>query len=62
MTYTLITIQAYELQTESGQLMNSTEINLIDDSPENALKRAKKLINKKHYRIAKITEFLDDKS
>ena len=57
--YTLIVVHGYELQTERGDLHNSTEISLIDDSPENALKRAKKLIKKKHYRIARITEFYD---
>ena len=57
--YMVVVVQAYELQTEQGQLLNSVEIALIDDSPDNALKRAKKLVKKAHYRIAKVTEFYD---
>ena len=57
--YTLIVVHAYELQTEQGQLHNSTEISLIEDDVEVALKRAKKLIKKKHYRVSRITEFYD---
>jgi hypothetical protein len=58
-TYLLFTVQGYELKTDTGSLLDSCEINLISTSAEDALKRAKGLIKKSNYRVAKITEFYD---
>jgi hypothetical protein len=55
-TQLIFIIQAYELRTDDGQLQDVTTIELIDKSYENALKRAKKLIKKKFYRLSNIIE------
>ena len=49
-------IQAYETQTDTGQLLDSVVIELIDKTPEGAIKRAKKLIKRKYYRVSDIIE------
>ena len=49
-------IQAYESATDTGQLTNVVQIELIDKSPEDALKRAKELIKKNYYRLSSIIE------
>lgn len=54
--YLIFIIQAYEMRTDDGQLQDVTTIELIDTSCTNALKRAKKLINKKFYRLSNIIE------
>lgn len=61
MKYLVFIIQGYQLQTEQGQLIDSTSIELIDKSYENALKRAKKIIDKKYYRLHSVIERFEDK-
>lgn len=49
-------IQAYESATDTGQLSDSTTIEVIDKDCNSALKRAKDLIKKKFYRVSNIIE------
>jgi hypothetical protein len=61
--YTVILIQAHEGETPDGHLVDVTTIELMEGDPEVALKRARKLIKKKHYRISSIIEnYYHDKS
>jgi hypothetical protein len=55
--YTLITIQGYELMTPEGNLMKSTAYHLIENDPQVALDRAKKLGKHANYRVAEVTEY-----
>lgn len=54
--YTVIVVQAHEGETPQGQLLNVTTLELMEDDPKVALKRAKKLVKKKHYRISQVIE------
>lgn len=56
-SYTVFTIQGYETIDTSGMMSDVVTIRLIDTSCENAMKRAKKLIKKKGYRVNEITEY-----
>jgi hypothetical protein len=61
--YLVIIIQAHEGEMPDGRILDATTIELMDDDPKEALKRAKKLIHKKHYRISNIMEnYYRDKS
>lgn len=55
-TYIVFIVQGYEAKVDNGQLLDSCEIQLIDETAENALKRAKELLPKSHYRISMIIE------
>lgn len=54
--YTVIIIQAHDGETPDGRVMNVTTIELMEQDPEIALKRAKDLIKKKFYRVSQIIE------
>lgn len=54
--YMVIVVQAHDGETPQGQLMNVTSLELMESDPKVALKRAKKLIKKKHYRISQVIE------
>lgn len=49
-------VQAYESEDAGGHLNYVTELQLFCKTGKEALKRAKKLIKKNHYRISKIVE------
>lgn len=55
-TYLIFIIQAYESATDTGQLQDVVTIELIDKDIENVIKRAKKIIKKKFYRVSNIIE------
>lgn len=55
-TYLIFIIQAYESATDTGQLQDVVTIELIDTTVEGAVKKAKKLIKKKFYRVSNIIE------
>lgn len=52
----VIVVQAFEAETPTGQLLDLTSLELMEDDPQKALDRAKSLITKKHYRVAQIIE------
>lgn len=49
-------IQGYVSQSEQGQLMDVTTIEVIDTNVKSALKRAKDLMEKPFYRVSHIIE------
>lgn len=49
-------IQAFQVETPTGQLQDLVTLELIDTTFENALKRAKKLVKKKFYRLSMVIE------
>lgn len=55
-THLVFIIQAHNGETPDGRLTDSTELQLIDLSLENAIKRAKKIITKKFYRLSIVIE------
>lgn len=55
-SYLIFIIQAYESASDTGALSDVTTIELIDKTPENAIKRAQKLLKKKFYRVSNIIE------
>jgi len=55
-TILIFIIQAYESATDTGQLTDVVTVELIDKDLDGALKRAKKLVNKKFYRVSNIIE------
>lgn len=55
-THLIFIVQAYQSATDTGQLNDTVTIELIDKTPESALKRAKSLIKKPFYRISNIIE------
>jgi hypothetical protein len=59
-TYLVFIIQAYELKTEAGQLIDWVQLELIDQTPEQAIKRAKELIKKSNYRVSAVIEKFHD--
>lgn len=56
MKYLVFVIQAYEQMTDTGNLIDACEIQLIDVSYEHALKRAKQIISHKFYRLNMVIE------
>ena len=55
-THLVFIIQAHQGETPEGRFMDYSELQLIDTSVENAMKRAKKLIDKKFYRLSTVIE------
>jgi len=55
-TYLVIVVQAHDGETPQGQLLNVTTLELMEDDPKQAVKRAKKLVKRKHYRVSQIIE------
>lgn len=55
-TYLLFIVQAYESASDTGVLNDVVTIELIDTSVDSAIKRTKKLIKKKFYRISSVIE------
>ena len=53
---TVFIIQGYEQRTDTGQLIDAVQLELIDESYEKALARAKKLIKKTNYRLSNVIE------
>lgn len=53
---TIFIIQAYEAQSDTGQLMDTVVLELIDISAERAIERAKKIVEKKFYRLSRVIE------
>jgi|WetSurSiteA1Bulk_404760.scaffolds.fasta_scaffold71021_2 hypothetical protein len=54
--YLVIVIQAHDAETPEGRLMNVCTLQLMESDPEVAIKRAKKLVQRKFYRVAEIIE------
>lgn len=54
--YMVIVVQAFDHEAPGGSLINVTSIELMENKPDVALKRAKALIERKHYRISNIVE------
>lgn len=55
-TFLIFIVQGYELKTEQGALIDIVTIELMDETAENAIKRARALIQKTHYRVSNIIE------
>lgn len=55
-TYLVFIVQAYERSSPDGSLSDLTTLELIDETRENALKRAKKIEKKAHYRVSRVIE------
>lgn len=55
-TYLIFIIQAYQSESPQGEIGDVVTIELIDQTPDKALARAKKLIKKKFYRVSNIIE------
>lgn len=53
---TIWVIQGFDLETVEGQLTNVVVFEMIDDSYEVALARARKLCDKKFYRLSRVIE------
>ncbi len=53
---TVFIIQAHEGESQNMQVLDVCTLELFCKTPEEAIKRAEKLIKKKHYRITKIIE------
>jgi hypothetical protein len=54
--YLVFIIQAFEQQTPEGHIIDATTLELIDDSYDEALIRAKQIITKKFYRLSSVIE------
>ncbi len=55
-TYLAYEIQAYQERAENGQLLDFCTIVVIAENEDQAIKKAKTLINKSNYRISNIIE------
>ena len=55
-THLVFIVQAHNGEQSDGRLTDSTELQLIDKDFKSAETRAKKLINKKFYRLAMVIE------
>ena len=55
-THIVFIIQAHNGETPEGRLTDCTELQLIDSSFKEAEKRARKLIQKKFYRLSTVIE------
>lgn len=55
-TYMVFVIQAHDGETPDMRLMNVTQLELISSTPEDAIRKAKKLILKKFYRLSMVVE------
>lgn len=54
--YRVFVIFGYEIKTEQGQLIDSVEMQIIEDNEEDAMQAAKKLVKKPHYRTSMVIE------
>lgn len=55
-TIKVFIVQAYEMEAPDGTLMNLCTLELIDQTAESAIARAKKIITKKAYRLSRVIE------
>lgn len=55
-TKLIFVIQAYESATDTGQLSDVTVLELFSKDYKSALERAKKIIQKKFYRLQSVIE------
>jgi len=53
---TVFVIQAYVERSDSGSLNDVCSLELIDETAEKALERARQLIDKPFYRVSQIIE------
>jgi len=62
--YKVFIIQAYKEQVEdTGRLLDVVTLELINSNYTRALESAKKLVSRKHYRLANVIErYINDKS
>jgi hypothetical protein len=54
--YLVVVVQAHDAETPEGRLMNVCTLQLMEDDPEKAIKRAKKLVSRKFYRVSEVIE------
>jgi len=57
---TIFVIQAYESQTDTGQIMDTVILELFASSEKEAIKKAKKMVEKKFYRLSRVIETRND--
>jgi hypothetical protein len=55
-TYLVFVVQAFRKRMEDGRLQDSVGLELIAKTGDEAVKRAKKIIIRKHYRIGGVIE------
>lgn len=60
-TYLIFVVQAYEVQTPDGSVLDCTTLRIVCKTSEEAIQRSKNLIEKKFYRVAEINEFYEEK-
>lgn len=56
MTYLVFVIQAYVSRLDTGRLEDVTTLEIIDKDYKSAEKRARKIIKKPFYRLARVIE------
>jgi len=56
MKHTHYIVQAYSDIAEGGQLKNVATVDVFSDSEEQAIKRAKQLVKREHYRVSQVVE------
>lgn len=61
MTYLIFHIVGYNRADELGNLQDKVVIRLIDTTYENALERAKKIIEKPFWLLAEVVEYQKEK-
>jgi hypothetical protein len=61
MTYLIFHIVGYNRADELGNLQDKVVIRLIDTTYENALERAKKIIDKPFWLLAEVVEYQKEK-
>ena len=59
-TYYLFTVQAYYEKSEDGTMMDYALVRVIAKNSDEAIRKAKKLITKKNYRVSEIIEYVKE--
>ena len=54
--YMVVVIQAHDAETPEGRLMNICTLQLMEKTPDEAVKRAKQLVKRKFYRVSEVIE------
>jgi hypothetical protein len=57
--YMVFIVQAHDGETPDMRLTNVTTLELIDTTYKSAEERAKKIVNRKHYRLSMVIEKYD---
>ena len=56
----VVLVQCFHQEMADGSLLDLVKVELYDNDPKNALERAKKIVDRKFYRVAQIIEKLPD--